>query len=158
MNTRKQYRQGAIGAILDEYERALNDLISLLHKIPESDYLRILDKETTDPDCHSVQTIIKHVIRSGYGYPNYIRPFFQLEIVQPEVGNLSKADAVRMLGEMFAYNEATFTDRYMMSESEMEAIEFTTRWGPRHTLESMMEHATVHVLRHRRQIEKLLGV
>jgi len=28
------------------------------------------------------------------------------------------------------------------------------RWGPQYDLEQLLEHAVVHILRHRRQIEK----
>jgi hypothetical protein len=31
-----------------------------------------------------------------------------------------------------------------------------SRWGMRYNLEQMMEHAIVHILRHRRQIERLI--
>jgi hypothetical protein len=31
------------------------------------------------------------------------------------------------------------------------------RWGPRYDLEQLLEHAIVHVLRHRRQIDKFLA-
>jgi uncharacterized damage-inducible protein DinB len=156
--TEKIYRQGAIGAILDEYERALHELKSVLSSVSEEDYVRILDPDTKDPDCRSVQTILRHVIRSGYGYPSYIRPFFGMEVVRPNLRELTKIESMTMLDEMFAYNLATFEDRLTMTEAEMEAIKFTTRWGTDHTLESIMEHAIVHILRHRRQIERLLSI
>lgn len=158
MDSAKIYRPGAVGAILDEYERALQELTLLLSSISEEDFLRILDPDTKDPDCHSVQTIIRHVIRSGYGYPSYIRPFFGMEIERPELGERTKTESIAMLGKMFAYNVATFEGRFTMTEAEAEAIKFTTRWGTDHTLESIMEHAIVHILRHRRQIERLLSL
>ncbi len=154
MNT---YRKGFIGAILDEYERALNDLLILLESISEDEYLRISDTETTDPDCRSVQTVISHVIRSGYGYPSYIRPFFSMEIFRPETEGIVKDDAIRYLKEMFEYNLATFEGKHEMTESEASAITFKTRWGADYDLEGIMEHAIVHILRHRRQIAKFMG-
>lgn len=153
----KRYRPGAIGAILDEYERALEDLKILVASLSEDDFTRILDSETDDPDCKSAQSIIRHVINSGFGYPNYIRTYFGEDIYKPEIWTLSKADSLNMLDEMFAYNVATFEHRYTMTEAEAEAVKFKTRWGADHTLESIMEHAIVHILRHRRQIERLLS-
>ena len=32
----------------------------------------------------------------------------------------------------------------------------TTRWGQMYNIEQLLEHAIVHVLRHRRQIERFL--
>ena len=39
---------------------------------------------------------------------------------------------------------------------EIEKIKMPTPWGTTYTLEQMLEHAIVHILRHRRQIERLL--
>lgn len=158
MANEKMYRPGAIGAILDEYERALGDLKKLVASLSEDDFTRILDSDTTDPDCKSAQTIIRHVINSGFGYPNYIRAFFGEEIHRPELWILSKDESLKMLDQMFAYNVATFAHKYNMTEAEAEAVKFKTRWGADHTLESIMEHAVVHILRHRRQIERLLSL
>jgi hypothetical protein len=38
----------------------------------------------------------------------------------------------------------------------METIFFKTRWGVDYNIDQLFEHAIVHVLRHRRQIEKFL--
>jgi len=157
MTGEKTYRPGAIGAILDEYERALEDLKKLVSSLTDDDFTRVLDSATDDPDCKSVQTIIRHVINSGFGYPNYIRAYFNEEIHKPEMWVLSKDESLKLLDEMFTYNVATFAHRYSMTEAEAEAVKFKTRWGADHTLESIMEHAIVHILRHRRQIERLLS-
>ena len=62
MANEKIYRPGAIGAILDEYERGLGDLKKLVSYLSEDDFTRTLDSDTTDPDCKSAQTIIVNVI------------------------------------------------------------------------------------------------
>lgn len=36
--------------------------------------------------------------------------------------------------------------------------EFTTNWGETMAVETMMEHALVHLMRHRRQLEIHLGL
>ena len=64
---KKDYRKGAIGALMDEYERAANEFKDLVEKIPESDFVKVVDTETKDDDCRSVQTIVSHVTNSGYG-------------------------------------------------------------------------------------------
>jgi hypothetical protein len=46
----------------------------------------------------------------------------------------------------------------MMDEYErITALEIQAPWGPVYDLEQMLEHAIVHVLRHRRQIERFLA-
>ena len=72
----KNYRNGAIGALMDEYERAALELKILLNKIPPEDFVKIVDPNTKDEDCRSIQSIMNHVVRAGYGYSNYLRKEF----------------------------------------------------------------------------------
>src|SRR5215471_3762768 len=71
--TTKTYRQGAVGALMDEYERAAGELVSILSGITDEEFERIRDTKTQDQDCRSIQTIMRHVIRAGYGYAGYMR-------------------------------------------------------------------------------------
>lgn len=53
----KTYRQGAIGALLDEYERAVSDLKKVIERIPDHALTIITDPQTTDENGKSIQTI-----------------------------------------------------------------------------------------------------
>jgi len=41
-----------------------------------------------------------------------------------------------------------------LDEETVDAMEWRVRWGPLYNPESMLEHAIVHLLRHRRQLER----
>jgi len=43
-----------------------------------------------------------------------------------------------------------------MTDEEIESIIIPSRWGVTYNLEQLLEHAIVHILRHRRQIEKFM--
>jgi hypothetical protein len=43
-------------------------------------------------------------------------------------------------------------------EDKMFSVKFTTRWGEEFNFEQILEHAVVHILRHRRQIEKFINI
>jgi hypothetical protein len=43
-----------------------------------------------------------------------------------------------------------------MTDEEIMAVSMKVRWGPTYDLEQLLEHAIVHILRHRRQIERFL--
>jgi hypothetical protein len=64
---------GAIGALLDEYERAINDLKSVINSVTNNELITLVDSKTQDEDCRSIQTILTHVIHSGYGYAIAVR-------------------------------------------------------------------------------------
>lgn len=69
----KKYREGASGALLDEYERAIADLQQTISDVTDKELVRIADETTSDPICKSIQTILSHVWCSGYSYAIYIR-------------------------------------------------------------------------------------
>jgi hypothetical protein len=43
-----------------------------------------------------------------------------------------------------------------MTDEEITAVKMPVRWGPTYDLEQLLEHAIVHILRHRRQVERFL--
>ena len=153
--TAKSYRPGAIGSLMDEYERALREFQNVLAAVSTEDYMRISNPTSPDPDCLSAQTIATHVISSGFGYATYIRNALSIPANRPEIPLLSKEDAIRRLGEMFEYSLQTFEGRWDMNEDQMLNIHIHTNWSE-YDIDSMLEHAIVHLLRHRRQIEKLV--
>lgn len=151
------YRKGAIGALMDEYERATSDLKLLLQSIPEDQFKQILDTQTNDEECRSVQTIISHVVNSGYAYADYIRAHFHIPSSSPARRLLIRSEADNQLTAMLGYSAQTLDGKWEMTEERIVAVSIDTRWGVKYDLEQLMEHAIVHVLRHRRQIERLRG-
>ncbi len=70
----KNYRtNGAVGALLDEYEKALSELKEIIKTLTDKELSTIADAETKDEDCRSIQTILSHLVRAGYTYAIYIR-------------------------------------------------------------------------------------
>ena len=153
----KNYRKGGIGAVMDEYERAAAELKNLVGNISETDFVKIVDSITKDEDCRSVQTIVSHVTNSGYGYANYIRDWFSVPKNSAERKLLSKKEFLLRFDQMLAYTSATLEGKWEYSDDEIQKVKMIVRWGPHYDLEQLLEHAIVHILRHRRQIEKFVG-
>lgn len=151
----KIYRPGAIGALLDEYERAAADLKTLLLTFDQAGYAAIVDTQTTDPNCVSVQAIMNHVVRSGYGYANYIRKFVGAPWTRrKENYNLTTPEtACGELDRVLAYTSDTLLTVSEHTFNDMKNI-IEVAWGQRFDFDQLMEHAIVHILRHRRQIER----
>jgi hypothetical protein len=143
--------------VMDEYERAAVDLKNLIGNISESDFVKIVDSVTKDDDCRSVQTIISHVINSGFGYANYIREWFSIPKSSPERRLISQKDFSIELDKMLAYSIETLQDKWELTDDEIMKVKMIVRWGPQYDLEQLLEHAIVHILRHRRQIEKFIA-
>lgn len=150
----KSYRKGAVGALMDEYERAAAEFRGRIDSFTDEQYSRVVDPHTEDGNCRSVQTIMSHVVAAGYGYANYIRDAFSMPKEMWEKRPLAHGEALDAYDSMLGYTEATLDGRWEMPEDEITAVSMTVHWGPTYDLEQLLEHAIVHVLRHRRQIEK----
>jgi uncharacterized damage-inducible protein DinB len=151
----KTYRKGAIGALTDEYEKALDELKIVLLTIDDSQFIRINDS-SLDEDFQSVRNIVLHMVRSGFVYANYIRKSFNEECIKPEIEFQTVKDAIYYLDKMFAYTVETFENKWLMTDDEMMATIIKTSWTT-YDLEAIIEHAIVHILRHRLQIQKTIA-
>ena len=153
---RETYRSGPIGALMDEYERAAAELRLLIERIDEDDFVRVVDAQTKDEACRSVQTIMSHVVKAGYGYADYIREQFSLASTRPQHNLLSRRESLEQLDAALLYTVQTLEGKWEMSDAEISSTVIKSRWGTVYDVEGLLEHAIVHLLRHRRQIEKFI--
>ncbi|MBL4819173.1 MAG: DinB family protein [Deltaproteobacteria bacterium] len=156
----KEFRNhGAIGALLDEYEKAIVELQVVINKVTPEELITIVDTETEDDQCKSIQTILTHVIRAGYCYVIEIRKSLgeDIDFVEGEQFNIIEGYQ-RELSNMFTYNEKLFDDYPNLKiEENNNQKKILVRWGQVYDIEQLFEHAIVHILRHRRQIERFLN-
>jgi uncharacterized damage-inducible protein DinB len=153
---KKVYRGGGVGAMMDEYERAASELVRIIDGIRDADFVLVRDTVTTDPNCRSIQTILKHVVGSGYSYADYIRQTFSVPSERPSLALPSRKESIEQLNLMLGYTAATLEGRWNYSDEQTGAVRINSRWGVQYDMEQMLEHAIVHLLRHRRQIERFL--
>lgn len=150
-------RQGAIGALLDEYERAIFDLKNTVAEIPDHCLTLIIDPKTTDENCTSIQTVLSHVISSGYGYAVSIHNSKRHGKQRPEKLFYMKCNEyLDGIDAMFEFTEKVLMD---FKDGDLEqldnSLKIKTGWGQLYDIEQLMEHAIVHILRHRRQLDKM---
>ncbi len=142
---------------MDEYERAATELTQLVEQIPDEDFERVVDLQTKDDDCRSAQTIMSHVVRAGYGYADYLREQLGMASTRPQPRVLSRQESLEQLEAFLQYSIETLNGKWEMSDKEISGIVIHTRWGATYDGEGMLEHAIVHILRHRRQLEKFIS-
>lgn len=153
---RENYRAGAVGALMDEYERAVWELKRLVGRMAEDDLARVVDAATKDEDCRSAQTVVSHVVNAGYGYADLLRKSFSIPSTRPPKALLSRAESLEQLDSVLAYTAETLEGRWLMTDGEISSVVINSGRGVRYDMEQLLEHAIVHVLRHRRQIEKFV--
>lgn len=147
---------GAFGALMDEYARAAEDFCRVLEALPAE----ALDWEqpSTDKDTVSVRAMCAQIVNAARGYANYVREARGLD--RPEQAPLAPAaietasEVRSRLAEGLSYTEGALDGLYDVDEATYAAIRFPVRWGPVYDPEMLLEHAIVHLLRHRRQLER----
>lgn len=111
-----------------------------------------------DPDYESLETLLRHVLRWARGYLRWICK--NLQLPDPEIDAVPEPDAI-----------ASDAGRYMegllagwttpLSDVEDVSIfksEYVSPWGVSYSIEAMLEHAVMHPIRHRFQLEELMGI
>lgn len=149
-------RKGAIGAILDEYSKAITELQQVITNVSTSDLSSIIDNTTTNPDCKSIQTILTHVVSSGFSYAIYILELKNTSSrTRQRNTRASASEYIIDLDHVLEFTSETFSN---FKDEDLEELDdskkIKTRWGQLYDIEQLMEHAIVHILRHRRQIEQ----
>ena len=152
------YPKGPVPALLTVYKNVLEEFISFLKPIDNDKYIFIVDNETNDKDCHSIQTIISHIVNSGYGYAHYIRGAINVESVRPDYRIINHNEVEGAIRDVLTFTEGTFIGKEV-SYSDIDAKIVKTPWNDDlYSIESILEHAVVHILRHKVQIERFLKI
>jgi len=108
-----------------------------------------------DPDYASLDALLLHALRSSRGYLNWICEFGErtaprIELPKERIGEQA-AGCLERLADAW---ETACAD---ISVEEMDSAEVKkTRWQVPFALESMFEHAVVHPMRHRFQLQELM--
>ncbi|GIQ57990.1 hypothetical protein Flavo103_11260 [Flavobacterium collinsii] len=150
-------RPGAVGALLDIYEQTILDLIDVIKSIPDDALTIIIDETTTSEDCKSIQNILSHVVSSGYSYAISIHNLKGHNMQRPDkIFHVTIAEYLKDLTNVILFTESVFRE---IKDDELEqfddSLKIKTGWGQLYDIEQITEHAIVHILRHKRQIEKI---
>ncbi|SMO52689.1 DinB family protein [Solitalea koreensis] len=148
--------KGAVNALLGEYERAISELRQTISDISEAELNTIVDNTTLDPNCKSIQTILAHVVRAAYSYAIYIQKLKGSDMERPSLlFRKTIGEFQQDLNDAFYFTTEVFKN---INDGDLEEFDDSKKilspWGQRYDIEQMMEHAIVHILRHRRQINK----
>jgi len=149
---------GAHAALLDEYNKALDELIEVIRPISSVQLTKTIAPISANPDCVSIQTILTHVAASMFSYAVYIENAAGLATRRPKTLQFDHVNQyILKLKEAIAYTENVFTQNPEIPlEEHHSSKKINARWGQQYDVEQMLEHAIVHILRHRRQIERAL--
>ena len=112
---------------------------------------------TADPSYSSLGALGRHVLGAAGGYLVWTCEVLTLS----DPGVRRAPDAAAMDREADDYLEHVL-ERWRgpqlreISDEQLEAPEYPSRWGTRYSIDSMLEHAVVHPIRHAFQLDELI--
>ena len=151
---------GSIKALLEEYKKVISELIRVITPLTGNQISIVADTETKDIECKSIQTVLTHTISSGYSYSVYIENSIGINSTRPKALTFDNVNKyIEQLNIMFEYCENIFKKFPDMEIEQLDnSKKINTKWGQQYDVEQLLEHAIVHVLRHRRQIENFIKI
>ncbi|MES2138408.1 MAG: DinB family protein [Bacteroidota bacterium] len=146
---------GSVKGLLAEYKKAIIELINSITPLSADQLSSIADADTKDIDCRSIQTVLAHIVFSGFIYTIEIERSIGLKKSYPDKTVFKNADQyIEQLNLMFNYCENFFKHNPdLIIEQTDNSKKIAVGWGQLYDIEQLLEHAIVHVLRHRRQID-----
>jgi len=112
--------------------------------------------QTDDPNYASLEALAAHVLRGARGYMTWICE--HLDLPDPGIPPAPEPDAVEAQADAWVA-EALERWRAPLSDVAPERLgdrTYLSRWGQPYTIGAMLEHAVVHPMRHRLQLDELL--
>lgn len=113
--------------------------------------------KTDDPDYQSLDHLMRHALRAARGYLTWTCE----KLGRPDPGIPSAPEAENLEAQAEGYMEALLRAwrehlAWMTDEVAGSETTYKARWGAPYTIESMLEHAVVHPMRHRYQLARLM--
>ena len=142
--------------LMQEYRKSTIEYKQILTQISQELFEEITDEITDDEDCKSIQNITNHVIQCGYTYSNYINAVDKEDWHEYDEGVNTPKKGIEEIDKMLDFAEKSFDAIWYTTNKEIETWKYETRWNVTYDFEQLMEHAIVHILRHRRQIENVI--
>ena len=147
--------------------RAVSSLVEL-HEREMRSFLKVWDRFMAAgapmPEAHgdnsyeSRETLGAHVLMAARGYLTRIGEW----VARPVTDVDASQDAHDIAGRMPAFTDGVLAAyrRHLttVTTEELEAQTHKTRWGELYSVEMLLEHAVVHPMRHRIQLERILEV
>ncbi len=149
-----EYRYGGVRAMVILHERELR---SFLAAWKEAKCVGVRLPESANPDYASLETLLHHVLRCARSYMTWMCKKSEL----PDPGIRPEPAVAVVAAEADGYVEH-LVERWRaplasVTEEQAESPTFISRWGVEYCIDAMLEHAVMHPMRHRFQLEELIA-
>jgi uncharacterized damage-inducible protein DinB len=112
---------------------------------------------TDDPSYQSVDHLGGHVLRAARGYLVWIGECVKRPVTDVDAD--TDLVSIARKGRAFVDEVLAAWRRHLaaLEDAELAPTMYKARWGDDYDIEQMLEHAIVHPMRHRIQLERLMA-
>ncbi len=148
----QNYRWRGARALVLLHDKAMRELLPVWRRAKE---VGVRLPETKDEDYISLEAVLRHALRASRGYMTWMCE--KLGLSDPAIDPAPEPDHVEREADRYLKH---LLERWRLPLVEVEEARFTeiykTRWGEDMSCEGMLEHAVMHPIRHRFQLEELM--
>jgi uncharacterized damage-inducible protein DinB len=148
------FRSRAVGSLVELHEREMRSFLEVWRRFVASDLP--MPVAHGDESYENRERLAGHVLMSARGYLTRIGEW----VGRPVNDVDGSQDPYEIVGRAleFADDVLSAYRRHLaqISDEELEPQVHRTRWGELMSVENLLEHAVVHPMRHRIQLERIL--
>ena len=149
----KEYVYGGARALVALHEQRMRSFLETWRKAKTAG---VVLPQTTDPAYKSMETLLRHPLKSSRGYIVWICQ--KLDLPDPEIDPAPEAEHIEHSAGPFLDH---LLERWQLPLRDVPEERFfdrtyTSNWDAEYCIEAMLEHAVMHPLRHEFQLINLI--
>jgi hypothetical protein len=149
-----EFGSRAVRSMVELHEQELRDFLATWKRFKASG--KPMPEAHGDSDYESAEKLVTHVQGAARGYMTWM-----LEVLgQPKADLEIVRDPALVVPRLDDYMEETLAAwrRHLapLVDDQLGPTQYLSRWGVPFMIDQMLEHAVVHPMRHRIQLERLL--
>ena len=154
MDLMTEYKSRAVRSMVELHDAELRSFVATWKRFKASG--KPMPEAHGDADYESAERLVTHVQGSARSYLTWIfevlgDPVTDLEVIR---------DPAIVVPNLDAYVEETLAawKRHLarLEDGQLGPEQHKSRWGEMFTVDQMLEHAVIHPMRHRIQLERIL--
>jgi hypothetical protein len=149
----KEYTYGGARALIALHEQHMRSFLETWRKAKRAD---VTLPQTTDPAYKSMETLLRHPLKSSRGYIIWICQ--KLELPDPGIDPVPEIEHIERSAEVFLGH---LLERWQLPlrnvpEERFFDRTYSSNWDVEYCIEGMLEHAVMHPIRHEFQLINLI--